>query len=56
MYSIDILLFFWTLLVVVLLATAAFTADGARARRRGVAFKLARRDHPRRFGRLSPPG
>ena len=56
MHSIDILLSFWTLLVIVLLATAALTDDGARERRRGAAFRLARRDHPRRHGRFTPRG
>lgn len=56
MLSIDILLTFWTLLVIVLLATVALTADDAGGRRRGAAYRLARRDHARRHGRISPPG
>lgn len=55
MYSIDILLSFWTVLVIVLLATAAMTAEGTRGPAPGAGFRLARREPGRQQRRWSPP-
>jgi len=55
MLSIDVLLTFWTLLVIVLLATAAFTADESIGRRRDASIRLTGHDEVRRHRRVAPP-